>query len=124
MSDKTVLIADDEKTVRLAGRIFFEGKGFKAFVAENGTEALDVVREHKPDFALLDVIMPEKDGFEVCQEIKDDKELNKTIVIIFSGNISEIERGFDYGADDCVTKPLDWNNLVGRMEELLREKNG
>lgn len=122
MTGKKILIADDEKTILEAGRVFFEGRGYQVLMAENGAKAVMLVKEEKPDFALLDIVMPEKDGFEACREIKEDTETMDTVVIIFSGSVPEVEKGFDYGADDCILKPLDWGKLVERMEELAENK--
>lgn len=121
MTVEKILIADDEVSILQAGKLFFEGKGYQVFTAKNGLEAIDIVKNEKPDCVLLDVVMPEKDGFEVCKELKENDETSKIIVIIFSGNIPEIEKGFDYGANDCIVKPLDWVNLVERIEEIDKE---
>lgn len=122
MTEKKVLIADDERTVLEAGKVFFEGKGYKVITVNDGEKAVAAVKEESPDFILLDVIMPGKDGFEACREIKDDLESKTTVVIIFSGTVPEVEKGFDYGADDCILKPLDWEKLMERMEYLAKDK--
>lgn len=116
--NKKILIADDDKTILTTAKIFLEGKGNVVITADNGIDAVLMTKTEKPDVAILDVRMPGKDGFEVCKEIKENKETKNTIVVIFSGIIKEIEKGFDYGADDCLTKPVDWNKFVKRIEEL------
>ena len=121
MNRNKVLIADDEKTILLAGKMLLEGEGFKVLTAENGQAAIDIAKKERPDFMLLDIMMPEKDGFEVCKEITGQNETD-TVIIVFSGDFQEIEKGFDYGADDCMMKPLNWGKLVERMEELASEK--
>jgi len=118
MEKKKVLIADDDRTILLAGKTFLEGKGFQVITADNGQDALTQVKEELPDIILLDVVMPGKDGFEVCQEIKENDRMKNTKVVIFSGNVKEVEKGFDYGADDCIAKPLDWNRLAERIDVL------
>lgn len=122
MSPKKVLIADDEKTVQMAGKMFFEQNGYETITVDNGEAALDEISKAKPDFVFLDVVMPGKDGFEVCREIKSNEDNKNMVVIIFSGNVPEIEKGFDYGADDCILKPLNWDDLVVKMEALAKEK--
>ncbi|MFH1415162.1 MAG: response regulator [Elusimicrobiota bacterium] len=122
MGKKKVLIADDDKTVLQAGKLWLEGKGYRAIIVDDGMKAIEEVRKENPEFALLDVVMPGKDGFEVCREIKQNSDTSSTIVIIISGNVPEIEKGFDYGADDCIIKPLDWDKLSERMEVIAKEK--
>ena len=117
-----ILIADDDSSIRSAAKIFFEGRGYQIITADNGKDAVSLVQKERPDFALVDIVMPEKNGFEVCGEIKDNEDTKDTVVIIFSGNVPEIERGFDYGADDCVIKPLDWESLSVRIENLAKDK--
>lgn len=119
---KKILIVDDEKSIRIAARTYFKGRNYEVLEASSGKKALKIIEKEKPDIVLLDVVIPKIDGFEICRKIKSDKKTKNTVVIIFSGKISEIEKGFDYGADDCLLKPLDWNNLAERVEMLKGQK--
>ena len=116
--NKKIVVADDDKAVLMAARLYLEGKGYEVVTVEDGEKAIAAVESEKPGVVVLDVKMPEKNGFEVCKEIKENEKTKDTIVIIFSGMIEEIEKGFDYGADDCLTKPLNWNILIERIERL------
>jgi DNA-binding response OmpR family regulator len=118
-----VLVADDDQTVLMTARMFLEGKGYEVITVDNGEDVIEKLNQQKPEVILLDVKMPGKDGFQVCREIKETEKTKDTIVIIFSGVIKEIEKGFDYGADDCFTKPLEWDSFVQRIEELKNKKN-
>ncbi len=120
MTEKKVLIADDERSILLAGKMFFERNGYNTIIVDDGEKAVAAVKKEKPEFALIDAIMPVKNGFEACKEIKENSETKDTVVIVFSGNVPEIEIGFDYGADDCIIKPLDWDKLIERMEKLVK----
>ncbi len=120
---KKVLVADDDKTLRLSAQIFLAGKGYDVTVAEDGVEALEKLEECVPDVVITDVMMPRKNGFEVCEAIKSNPKTEDTVVFIVSGNVTEIEKGFDYGADDCIVKPLDWDELTKKIEEHISEKD-
>ncbi|MBN2407728.1 MAG: response regulator [Elusimicrobia bacterium] len=120
---KKILIIDDDRMFLNTAEIFMKGKGFEVITAENGDNANEIIEKEKPDTVILDVQMPGKSGFDVCREIKKNDATKDTTVIIFSGKIEAIEKGFDYGADDCFTKPLDWNTFVDRIEELNSAKD-
>jgi len=114
---KKILVADDDKPIRQASELFLGSRGYDVITVDNGRDAVTAaVREH-PDIAILDVMMPEKSGFEVCQELKENPDTKDMYILIFSGTVDEVEKGFDYGADDCVAKPVDWNKLVERIEQ-------
>ena len=115
---RKILVVDDDKDFLNVAKMFLEGKGNTVSTAENGTEAVITAKKENPDIILLDVIMPGKNGFEVCRELKKNKSTKNIKIVIVSGNIPEIEKGFDYGADDCVVKPLDWNKLDDKIMEM------
>ena len=123
MADKKILIADDDRTITMTANMFFSGRGYSVVTANNGEDALRVFNEEKPGYILLDVVMPRKSGFEVCQNIREKDKENKIVIVIFSGKIEGVEKGFDFGADDCLTKPINWDDCVERMEELGKEKS-
>ncbi len=113
-----VLVVDDDKSMLMIAQTFLKGKGFEVLTAENGEKGIELALTEKPDVILLDVVMPGKNGFEVCRELKDNKETENIKIIIISGNIPDIEMGFDYGADDCIAKPPEWNSLAERISEI------
>lgn len=114
-----VLVVDDEPRIIRFVRINLEMEGFRVIEASNGVEAVDLVREKMPDIALLDVMMPEMDGFETLRTIR---EISSVPVIMLTVRSSEEDkvRGLDLGADDYVTKPFSPRELVSRVRAVLR----
>ncbi|MFQ6003753.1 MAG: PleD family two-component system response regulator, partial [Candidatus Zixiibacteriota bacterium] len=90
-------------------------------VASNGEEALDLLRKIKPDLMFLDVLMPKKHGFEVCQQVKKDPKLKDiyTILLTTKGQESDREIGLRLGADDYITKPFSPTKLIQKVREVL-----
>lgn len=117
----SILIADDEPDILaiLAGR--FRAAGFDVVEARNGSEALDSARSRKPDLVLLDVMMLELNGFQVCRRIKSDPAISETPVVLLTAKDSEADRfwGSEVGADLYLTKPMDPAGVVARIRELL-----
>ena len=105
---KKIVIAEDEQ--HIANLVVFKLKreGYDVRWAKDGGEALETIKETKPDLILLDVMMPVMDGFEVLKKIRDDEELKAIPVIILSakGQEQDIVRGFDSGTDDYIVKPF------------------
>lgn len=120
----TILVADDNEPNReLLSGILCE-EGYKVICAENGTEALEVLRQKQVDLALLDVMMPGKTGFEVCFAIKSRPETLFLPVVLVTGLTSLKERieGIKCGADDFLSKPINRQELLARARSLLRLK--
>jgi two-component system KDP operon response regulator KdpE len=118
-SHPLVLIVDDEPRIIRFVQINLEMEGFRVIEAHNGLQALDQVREKMPDIVLLDVMMPEMDGFETLRMIR---ELSTVPVIMLTVRSSEDDkvRGLDLGADDYITKPFSPRLLVSRVRAVLR----
>ncbi|OGS28183.1 MAG: hypothetical protein A2297_03870 [Elusimicrobia bacterium RIFOXYB2_FULL_48_7] len=120
-----ILIVDDEANIRELLKINLEAKGYAVFEAANGKEALKQYLFYKPDLIILDVMMPEIDGWEVCKAIKDNSEIENTKIIILSSKSHErdvvIGKGI-FKADEYMTKPFELENILLKVEELLREK--
>ena len=87
----------------------------------NGEEAMDRIREIKPELVFLDVMMPKKDGYEVCREVKEDPVLKETFVIMLTarGQETDREKGLSLGVDDFITKPFSSRQLIAQVKELL-----
>ena len=120
----TILIADDNQLNRdLLSDILVE-EGFKVICAEDGGQALQVIKSRAIDLALLDVQMPGKSGFDVCQSIKTDPETRLIPVVLVTGltSIDDRIRGIRYGADDFLSKPVNSEELLARTRSLLRLK--
>ncbi len=119
---KTILIIDDEADIRDILSYNLKKEGFNVHAAENGPLGIKLAELHKPDLILLDVMMPEMDGIEVCEHLKSDAA-TKNILICFltarSEDYSQIA-GFEAGGDDYVSKPVKPKVLVSRINAILR----
>lgn len=115
----TLLIADDHKQITSILEEYAEKEGYQVILAANGNQALSLFHEHSPDLLLLDVMMPEKDGFEVCKEIR--KTSNVPIIMV-TARSEEFERimGLDIGADDYIVKPFMPSEVMARVRAILR----
>jgi DNA-binding response OmpR family regulator len=118
---KTVLIADDDEDIlALVDRALSES-GYEVLLARDGAAALATVRERKPALALLDIAMPELDGYEVTSTLKSDPATMGTIVILFTARseASDVEKGYEAGADDYIMKPFTLKTLQSRVAAAL-----
>jgi putative two-component system response regulator len=120
----SILIADDNAMIRELLVRFVEGEGHRAIVATNGIEALRMVRRENPDLILLDVTMPDMDGFEVCRALKADEQtaLIPITILTVLDDLEHRRKGIEAGADDFLTKPFDELLLRARIKSQLRTK--
>ena len=118
---KRVLVVDDEPNIVMSLEFLMRRAGFEVQVARNGKEALDALEGTPPDLLLLDVMMPEFDGSEVCERIRARPEWNGTKIIMLTarGRDVERERGLALGADAYVTKPFSTRDLVEQVKRRL-----
>ena len=120
MTTKKVLIVDDDPLIlELVGRVLTQ-RGFEVLQAGSGREGLRLLFNEKPDLVLLDVVMPEMDGWQVCQRIR---EISDIPVIMLTGKLKAVEdivRGLDCGADEYLFKPMGTRELVARVRAVLR----
>jgi DNA-binding response OmpR family regulator len=121
MMAKRVLIADDEPNIVASLEFLMEQAGFEVKVAGDGAQALALVGSFRPDLVLLDVMMPGKNGYEVCQQLKGDAATRDIRVILLSakGRDVEVAKGLELGADAYVTKPFSTRELVARVKDML-----
>ncbi len=119
MSKTTVLIVDDEKNICELIRLYVEKEGFLTSVAYDGKTAVERVREIKPDIVLLDIMLPEKDGWEVCREIRAFSNV-PVIMITAKGEVFDKVLGLELGADDYIDKPFEPKELIARIKAVLR----
>jgi sigma-B regulation protein RsbU (phosphoserine phosphatase) len=113
----TILVVDDSPVnLRLVVRTL-EGRGYRLLAAKNGRAALDIARRVRPELILLDVMMPEMDGFEVCRALKADPSTRDAIVVFLSalGEVSDKVTGLELGASDYITKPLQAEEVIARV---------
>ena len=117
-----VLLVEDEQDVAELIRYNLTKEGYDVVVSGNGNDALRLAREHRPDVILLDIMVPQLNGWEVCRRLKKDPELAAIPVIMVSGRVEEGDKvlGFEVGADDYVTKPFSPRELIARVRAVLR----
>ena len=115
----TILVVDDEKRMVRFIRLNLEQDGYQVISAYNGTEALDLVRTKLPNLVLLDVMMPDIDGFDVLKKIREASAV-PVIMLTAKGEEDDRIRGLELGADDYVTKPFSPRELVSRVKAVLR----
>lgn len=117
-----ILMVEDEATVQDVARLYLEKEGFRVVSAFDGEEALEQVRAVNPDLVILDIMLPRKDGWSVCREIRRQTAVP---IIMLSAKGEEYDRvlGLELGADDYVTKPFSPRELVARVKAVLRRSN-
>jgi len=116
-----ILVVDDEPNIVLSLKFLLHREGYEVRTAASGEEALQALKENKPDLVLLDIMMPAPDGYEVCRIIRDTLEWKDIQVIMLTakGRDVEKEKGMAMGADDYVTKPFATQELVAKVRDLL-----
>lgn len=116
-----ILIVDDEPNILVSLEYLMKREGHEVFLARDGEEALDVLRRERPRLVLLDVMMPKKSGFEVCQELRADESLKDTLVLMLTakGRETDTAKGMGVGANAYVTKPFSTRELVDKVSEML-----
>ena len=127
MSDNKfkILLVDDEPDILEIISYNLKSNGFEVFTALNGVKALKKAKSILPDLIILDVMMPEMDGIETCEEIRKIHELNDTVITFLTARSEDYSQlaGFDAGADDYINKPIKPKLLVGKVKSLLRRLN-
>lgn len=119
LRDKLILVVDDEPHLVNFMRMNLELEGARVITASNGREALDLVREDMPDVVLLDVMMPEVDGFETLKRLR---QVSQVPVLFLTARDEEDDRvrGLELGADDYIAKPFSHRELISRIRAVLR----
>ncbi len=122
---KKILIIEDSLTMQRLLSYVLEKEGYDVYIANDGEEGMEKARAIKPDLIFTDLMMPVKDGFEVCREIRSDKKLKDVILIILTarGQDSDVEKGLQAGADDYLMKPFDPPKVVERVKKVFEEKS-
>lgn len=118
MSEKVLVIDDEETTVQLIGMLL-ERRGFEVIKAYRAEEGLRKAYRHQPDLVLLDIMMPDMDGWEVCKRLREMSDV-PIIFLTARGEVKDVVRGLEMGADDYVVKPYDNDELVARVRAHLR----
>lgn len=121
MRSKTILLVDDSPTEMKVMQSALQGKGFNLVTANDGEEALAKVIQQRPDMVLLDVVLPKKNGFQVCRQLKTAPETKNTKVILVTSKSQDSDRfwGLKQGADEYLTKPLNADQLLAVIQRHL-----
>jgi DNA-binding response OmpR family regulator len=116
-----ILIADDEPNILISLEFLMKREGFDVRIARDGIEALDAITGQRPDLVLLDVMMPGKTGFEVCQEVRAQDALKDVRILMLTakGRDTDIAKGLALGADAYMTKPFSTRELVQKVRAML-----
>jgi DNA-binding response OmpR family regulator len=116
-----ILVVDDDPYILMSLEFLMKKNGFEVLVARNGTEALQIVKNFIPDVVLLDIMMPDVNGYEICEYIKSHKKLQHSRVVFLSAKSSEADRqkGYDLGASLYIAKPFSTRLIVSQIKELL-----
>jgi two-component system alkaline phosphatase synthesis response regulator PhoP len=119
-----ILIADDEPNILISLEYLMKREGHEVLLAHDGREALEAIRQHRPDVVLLDVMMPVKSGFDVCQEVRADDSLAQVRILMLTakGRDTDVAKGLALGADGYMTKPFSTRELVTRVQALLEAR--
>ena len=118
---KRILIVDDEPNIVVSLEFLMQRQGFDVAVAVDGDAALKAIAENKPELVLLDIMLPKKNGFEVCQTIRanPDWQSVKIIMLTAKGRDTEVAKGTALGADAYMTKPFSTKELIAQVRQML-----
>jgi DNA-binding response OmpR family regulator len=121
MSAQKILIVDDDPNILLSLDYLMRKNGFQVFVARNGQEALDSIQTELPQLILLDIMMPDVDGYAICKHVKSEAALQHIQIVFLSAKSKEadIQKGLELGASAYFTKPFSSKHLLQKVQELL-----
>jgi DNA-binding response OmpR family regulator len=121
-SQVTILIVDDDRAIIRILRSYLEQAGYHVLNASNGADAMHILRNQKPDLLVLDLMLPDKDGWDITRLIRADKKLSTTPIIMLTARVEDADKivGLELGADDYITKPFNAHEVVARIKALLR----
>ncbi|MGH2537754.1 MAG: response regulator, partial [Candidatus Promineifilaceae bacterium] len=119
MTGETILLVDDEANIRDLARLYLEKAGYRVLAAASGAQALQQVRQEPPALMVLDLMLPEVDGLEVCRQVRASSNLP---IIMLTARADDVDKivGLELGADDYLTTPFNPRELVARVRALLR----
>lgn len=119
---KKILLVDDSNTVLLMERMLLANEGFTLVTANNGRDAVEKAVREKPDLVLMDVVMPEIDGFEACRQIRarDDTRHIPIIMVTTRSEATNVQIGFESGCNDYITKPINGVELITKIKNHMK----
>ena len=119
MAELKIMVVDDDSNICELLRLYLEKEGYEAVIAENGVKALSLYEALQPDLILLDVMMPELDGWQVCRELRKHSDV-PIIMLTAKGEVFDKVLGLELGADDYVVKPFETKEVMARIKAVLR----
>lgn len=119
--NRKILVADDEPNIVISLEYLLKREGYTVLIARDGQEALETIARESPDLVLLDVMMPKKTGFEVCQLVRASDRLQSTLILMLTakGRDTDLVKGVALGADAYMTKPFSTRELVQKVADML-----
>lgn len=122
MANEKILVVDDEEHILELISFNLTNNGYKVIKASNGIDAVKIAVEEKPKLILLDLMIPGKDGYDVCREVRSNSEIRNTPIIMLTAKSEELDKilGLELGADDYITKPFSVRELLARVKAVLR----
>jgi len=119
-----ILVVDDDKEIVRLVRSYLEKARYEVFAAYNGESALHILRREKPDLLVLDLMLPDRDGWDITRLIRNDAQLAATPIIMLTARVEDTDKiiGLEIGADDYITKPFNPREVVARVRALLRRR--
>lgn len=114
-----IIIVDDDLHIRELLHVFLRKEGFDLYEASDGVEVIELMEKIKMDLAVIDIMMPHKDGWQLCEEIREFSDM-PILLLTAKGETSQKVKGFDLGADDYLVKPFEPIELVMRIKALLK----
>ena len=121
VTNKKILIVDDDPYILMSLDFLMKKNKFEVFVARNGNEAIEQIKTNQPDLILLDIMMPDVDGYEICIKVKSDNKTKDIIIVFMSAKTrdTDIQKGLDLGAALYITKPFSTRDLLEKVIGLL-----
>lgn len=125
MTQRILVVDDDKEIVRLV-RAYLEQDGYEVLVAYDGESALHILRRERPDLLILDLMLPDRDGWDVTRIVRGDPSLERTPILMLTARVQDHDKilGLELGADDYVTKPFNPREVVARVRAVLRRAHG
>lgn len=122
MAKQRILVVDDDRSIVKVVRGYLEQASFEVLTAYDGESALHTLRSERPDLLVLDLMLPDRDGWEITRMIRSDRTLGQTPIIMLTARVEDTDKivGLEMGADDYITKPFNAREIVARVRSLLR----
>ncbi|WP_027418109.1 response regulator transcription factor [Crocinitomix catalasitica] len=118
---RKILIVDDEPNIVMTLEYAFKKKGYEVFIARDGSEAMEILKHNVPDMVLLDIMMPQVDGYQTLEWIRENEELKnvKVIFLTAKNKSTDVEKGMNLGVNKYMTKPFSVKKIVNEVTEML-----